>query len=142
MNRNLFTFVPLFLCLFIGVAFVSCGDIAPELSRKEQDSRLIGAWTHVENHTDDILPKDKYIEFRADGSCVGFSYPGHKRLFYTGENHYLYIYVYGGGLKFASRTHTKCYRIERDTLYLWRSLDEMLSRQYKRARAYIRASKP
>ena len=140
MKRNFFTPVLLLLGLFFSIGFVSCGERAPDLSEKERDPRLIGAWS-LENKDASFSPKTKHIEFKADGSCVGFSYPGGKRLFYTKENHQLYLFVYGEGLKLSNRTYEEYYLIERDTLYLWLSKDEMLSRQYKRALAYTRAPK-
>ena len=141
MKRNLFTPVLLLLGLFFSIGLVSCGEGAPDLSKKERDPRLIGAWS-LENKDASFSPKTRHIEFKADGSCVGFSYPGGKRLFYTKENHQLYLFVYGEGLKLSNRTYEEYYLIERDTLYLWLSKDEMLARQYKRALAYTRTSKP
>ena len=140
MKRNFFISVLLLLGLFFSIGFVSCGEGAPDLSKKERDPRLIGAWS-LENKDASFSPKTKHIEFKADGSCVGFSYPGGKRLFYTKENHQLYLFVYGEGLKLSNRTYEEYYLIERDTLYLWLSKDEMLARQYKRALAYTRVSK-
>lgn len=140
MTRNFFTSVLLLLGLFFSIGLVSCGEGAPDLSKKERDPRLIGAWS-LENKDASFSPKTKHIEFKADGSCVGFSYPGGKRLFYTKGNHQLYLFVYGEGLKLSNRTYEEYYLIERDTLYLWLSKDEMLSRQYKRALAYTRVSK-
>mgnify|MGYP006978661344 FL=1 len=140
MKRNFFISVLLLLGLFFSIGFVSCGEGAPDLSKKERDPRLIGAWS-LENKDASFSPKTKHIEFKADGSCVGFSYPGGKRLFYTKGNHQLYLFVYGEGLKLSNRTYEEYYLIERDTLYLWLSKDEMLSRQYKRALAYTRVSK-
>ena len=140
MNRNLFTQIRLLLYLFSSVLLLSCGEKAPDLSKKERDPRLIGAWS-LENKDASFSPKTKHIEFKADGSCVGFSYPGGKRLFYTKENHQLYLFIYGDGLKLSNRTYEEYYLIERDTLYLWLSKDEMLARQYKRALAYTRVSK-
>lgn len=140
MKRNFFTPVLLLLGLFFSIGLVSCGEGAPDLSKKERDPRLIGAWS-LENKDASFSPKTKHIEFKADGSCVGFSYPGGKRLFYTKGNHQLYLFVYGEGLKLSNRTYEEYYLIERDTLYLWLSKDEMLSRQYKRALAYTRVSK-
>ena len=140
MTRNFFTPVLLLLGLFFSIGFVSCGEGAPDLSKKERDPRLIGAWS-LENKDASFSPKTKHIEFKADGSCVGFSYPGGKRLFYTKENHQLYLFVYGEGLKLSNRTYEEYYLIERDTLYLWLSKDEMLARQYKRALAYTQVSK-
>lgn len=140
MNRNLFTQIRLLLCLFSSVLLLSCGEKAPDLSKKERDPRLIGAWS-LENKDASFSPETKHIEFKADGSCVGFSYPGGKRLFYTKENHQLYLFIYGDGLKLSNRTYEEYYLIERDTLYLWLSKDEMLARQYKRALAYTRVSK-
>ena len=141
MTRNFFTPVLLLLGLFFSIGLVSCGEGAPDLSKKERDPRLIGAWS-LENKDASFSPKTKHIEFKADGSCVGFSYPGGKRLFYTKENHQLYLFVYGEGLKLSNRTYEEYYLIERDTLYLWLSKDEMLARQYKRDLAYTRTSKP
>ena len=140
MKRNFFTPVLLLLGLFFSIGLVSCGEGAPDLSKKERDPRLIGAWS-LENKDASFSPKTKYIEFKADGSCVGFSYPGGKRLFYTKGNHQLYLFIYGEGLKLSNRTYEEYYLIERDTLYLWLSKDEMLARQYKRALAYTRVSK-
>ena len=140
MKRNFFTPVLLLLGLFFSIGLVSCGEGAPDLSKKERDPRLIGAWS-LENKDASFSPKTKHIEFKADGSCVGFSYPGGKRLFYTKGNHQLYLFIYGEGLKLSNRTYEEYYLIERDTLYLWLSKDEMLSRQYKRALAYTRVSK-
>nr|WP_311467017.1 hypothetical protein [uncultured Porphyromonas sp.] len=140
MKRNFFTPVLLLLGLFFSIGLVSCGEGAPDLSKKERDPRLIGAWS-LENKDASFSPKTKHIEFKADGSCVGFSYPGGKRLFYTKENHQLYLFVYGEGLKLSNRTYEEYYLIERDTLYLWLSKDEMLARKYKRALAYTRVSK-
>lgn len=140
MKRNFFISVLLLIGLFFSIGFVSCGEGAPDLSKKERDPRLIGAWS-LENKDASFSPKTKHIEFKADGSCVGFSYPGGKRLFYTKGNHQLYLFVYGEGLKLSNRTYEEYYLIERDTLYLWLSKDEMLSRQYKRALAYTRVSK-
>lgn len=140
MTRNFFIPVSLLLGLFFSIGLVSCGEGAPDLSKKERDPRLIGAWS-LENKDASFSPKTKHIEFKADGSCVGFSYPGGKRLFYTKENHQLYLFVYGEGLKLSNRTYEEYYLIERDTLYLWLSKDEMLARQYKRALAYTRVSK-
>ena len=141
MKRNFFISVLLLLGLFFSIGFVSCGEGAPDLSKKERDPRLIGAWS-LENKDASFSPKTKHIEFKADGSCVGFSYPGGKRLFYTKENHQLYLFVYGEGLKLSNRTYEEYYLIERDTLYLWLSREEMFARQYKRALAYTRTSKP
>ena len=141
MKRNFFTPVLLFLGLFFYVGLASCKQEAPDFSKKERDPRLIGSWTYIENRTEEILPEDKAIDFSADGSCTGFSYPGGKRLFYTKGNHQLYLFVYGEGLKLSNRTYEEYYLIERDTLYLWLSKDEMLARQYKRALAYTRVSK-
>ena len=140
MTRSFFTPVLLLLGLFFSIGLVSCGEGAPDLSKKERDPRLIGAWS-LENKDASFSPKTKHIEFKADGSCVGFSYPGGKRLFYTKGNHQLYLFVYGEGLKLSNRTYEEYYLIERDTLYLWLSKDEMLARQYKRALAYTRVSK-
>ncbi|WP_298573891.1 hypothetical protein [uncultured Porphyromonas sp.] len=140
MKRNFFTSVLLLLGLFFSIGLVSCGEGAPDLSKKERDPRLIGAWS-LENKDASFSPKTKHIEFKADGSCVGFSYPGGKRLFYTKGNHQLYLFIYGEGLKLSNRTYEEYYLIERDTLYLWLSKDEMLARQYKRALAYTRVSK-
>lgn len=140
MKRNFFIPVLLLLGLFFSIGLVSCGEGAPDLSKKERDPRLIGAWS-LENKDASFSPKTKHIEFKADGSCVGFSYPGGKRLFYTKGNHQLYLFVYGEGLKLSNRTYEEYYLIERDTLYLWLSKDEMLARQYKRALAYTRVSK-
>ena len=140
MTRSFFTPVLLLLGLFFSIGLVSCGEGAPDLSKKERDPRLIGAWS-LENKDASFSSKTKHIEFKADGSCVGFSYPGGKRLFYTKGNHQLYLFVYGEGLKLSNRTYEEYYLIERDTLYLWLSKDEMLSRQYKRALAYTRVSK-
>lgn len=140
MKRNFFISVLLLLGLFFSIGLVSCGEGAPDLSKKERDPRLIGAWS-LENKDASFSPKTKHIEFKADGSCVGFSYPGGKRLFYTKGNHQLYLFVYGEGLKLSNRTYEEYYLIERDTLYLWLSKDEMLARQYKRALAYTRVSK-
>lgn len=140
MKRNFFIPVLLLLGLFFSIGLVSCGEGAPDLSKKERDPRLIGAWS-LENKDASFSPKTKHIEFKADGSCVGFSYPGGKRLFYTKGNHQLYLFVYGEGLKLSNRTYEEYYLIERDTLYLWLSKDEMLSRQHKRALAYTRVSK-
>lgn len=140
MKRNFFTPVLLLLGLFFSIGLVSCGEGAPDLSKKERDPRLIGAWS-LENKDASFSSKTKHIEFKADGSCVGFSYPGGKRLFYTKGNHQLYLFVYGEGLKLSNRTYEEYYLIERDTLYLWLSKDEMLARQYKRALAYTRVSK-
>ena len=140
MKRNFFISVLLLLGLFFSIGFVSCGEGAPDLSKKERDPRLIGAWS-LENKDASFSPKTKHIEFKADGSCIGFSYTGGKRLFYTKENHQLYLFVYGEELKLSNRTYEEYYLIERDTLYLWLSKDEMLDRQYKRALAYTRVSK-
>ena len=140
MKRNFFAPILFLLGLFFYVGLASCKQEAPDLSKKERDPRLIGAWTYIENDAS-FSPETKHIEFKADGSCVGFSYPGGKRLFYTKENHQLYLFVYGEGLKLSNRTYEEYYLIERDTLYLWLSKDEMLSRQYKRALAYTRVSK-
>lgn len=140
MTRNFFTSVLLLLGLFFSIGLVSCGEGAPDLSKKERDPRLIGAWS-LENKDASFSSKTKHIEFKADGSCVGFSYPGGKRLFYTKENYQLHLFVYGEGLKLSNRTYEEYYLIERDTLYLWLSKDEMLARQYKRALAYTRVSK-
>ncbi len=140
MKRNFFTPVLLFLGLFFYVGLASCKQEAPYFSKQERDPRLIGAWS-LENKDASFSPKTKHIEFKADGSCVGFSYPGGKRLFYTKGNHQLYLFVYGEGLKLSNRTYEEYYLIERDTLYLWLSKDEMLARQYKRALAYTRVSK-
>ena len=141
MTRNFFTSVLLLLGLFFSIGLVSCGEGAPDLSKKERDPRLIGAWS-LENKDASFSPKTKHIEFKADGSCVGFSYPGGKRLFYTKGNYQLYLFVYGEGLKLSNRTYEEYYLIERDTLYLWLSREEMFARQYKRALAYTRTSKP
>ena len=140
MKRNFFIPVLLLLGLFFSIGLVSCGEGAPDLSKKERDPRLIGAWS-LENKDASFSPKTKHIEFKAEGSCVGFSYPGGKRLFYTKGNHQLYLFVYGEGLKLSNRTYEEYYLIERDTLYLWLSKDEMLARQYKRPLAYTRVSK-
>ena len=104
MKRNFFIPVSLLLGLFFSIGLVSCGEGAPDLSKKERDPRLIGAWS-LENKDASFSPKTKHIEFKADGSCVGFSYPGGKRLFYTKENHQLYLFVYGEGLKLSNRTY-------------------------------------
>lgn len=141
MKKNLFTSGLLLLLLSFCVGLISCDEKAPDLSKKERDPRLIGAWS-LENKDASFSPKTKHIEFKADGSCVGFSYPGGKRLFYTKENHHLYLFIYGDGLKLSNRTYEEYYLIERDTLYLWLSREEMLARQYKRALAYTRTSKP
>ena len=85
MKRNFFTPVLLLLGLFFSIGLVSCGEGAPDLSKKERDPRE--------------------------------------------------------GLKLSNRTYEEYYLIERDTLYLWLSKDEMLARQYKRALAYTRVSK-
>ena len=142
MKRDFVRSVVIFLVLSLVFALVSCEEKIPDLSKKERDPRLIGFWTYIENRTEEILPEDKAIDFRSDGSCTGFSYPGGKRLFYTKENHQLYLFIYGDGLKLSNRTYEEYYLIERDTLYLWLSREEMFARQYKRALAYTRTSKP
>ena len=141
MKRNFFTPVLLFLSLFFYVGLASCKQEAPDFSKKERDPRLIGTWYLIKQEGVNLDPGFNVLEFKADGSCVGFSYPGGKRLFYTKGNHQLYLFVYGEGLKLSNRTYEEYYLIERDTLYLWLSKDEMLARQYKRALAYTRVSK-
>lgn len=83
MKRHFFTPVLLLLGLFFSIGLVSCDEKAPDLSKKERDPRLIGAWTYIGNPHVEIPPKDKVIEFKVDGSCTGFNYPGGKRLYYT-----------------------------------------------------------
>ena len=141
MKRNFFTPVLLLLGLFFYVGLASCNQEAPDLSKKERDPRLIGAWTYIENRTEEILPEDKAIDFRSDGSCTGFSYPGGKRLFYTEGNNSLFVFVYGNWLKYSSRFYEMCYLFERDTLYIWALEEDMLARKYERALAYTRTSK-
>lgn len=86
MKKNLFTSGLLLLLLSFCVGLISCEEKAPDLSKKERDPRLIGAWTYIGNRPEQILEGDKAIEFKADGSCVGFGYPGGKRLYYTEGN--------------------------------------------------------
>ena len=142
MKKNLFTLGLLLLLLSFCVGLISCDEKAPDLSKKERDPRLIGAWTYIGNRPEQILEGDKAIEFKADGSCVGFGYPGGKRLFYTKGNDHLYLFVYGLGLKLANRTYEEYYLIERDTLYIWGIEEDMLARNYDRALAYTRTPKP
>jgi hypothetical protein len=142
MKRNFFTSVLLLLGLFLYVGLASCKQEAPDLSKKERDPRLIGAWTYIENLTEEILPEDKAIDFRSDGSCTGFSYPGGKRLFYTEGNNRLFVFVYGNWLKYSSRFYELYYLFERDTLYIWVLEEDMLARKYDRALAYTKTSKP
>lgn len=141
MKKNLFTSGLLLLLLSFCIGLVSCDEKAPDLSKKERDPRLIGAWTYIGNRPEQILEGDKAIEFKADGSCVGFGYPGGKRLFYTKGNDHLYLFVYGLGLKLANRTYEEYYLIERDTLYIWGIEEDMLARHYDRALAYTRTPK-
>ena len=141
MKRNFFTSVLLLLGLSFYVGLASCKQEVPDLSRKERDPRLIGAWTYIENRTEEILPEDKAIDFRSDGSCTGFSYPGGKRLFYTERNNRLFVFVYGNWLKYSSRFYELYYLFERDTLYIWVLEEDMLARKYDRALAYTKTSK-
>lgn len=141
MKRNFFTPVLLLLGLFFSIGLVSCGEGAPDLSKKERDPRLIGAWS-LENKDASFSPKTKHIEFKADGSCVGFSYPGGKRLFYTEGNNRLFVFVYGNWLKYSSRFYELYYLFDRNTLYIWVLEEDMLARKYDRALAYTKTSKP
>lgn len=141
MKKNLFTSGLLLLLLSFCVGLISCDEKAPDLSKKERDPRLIGAWTYIGNRPEQILEGDKAIEFKVDGSCIGFGYPGGKRLFYTKGNDHLYLFVYGLGLKLSNRTYEEYYLIERDTLYIWGIEEDMLARQYDRALAYTRTPK-
>ena len=141
MKKNLFTSGLLLLLLSFCFGLVACEEKAPDLSKKERDPRLIGAWTYIENRTEEILPEDKSIDFRSDGSCTGFSYPGGKRLFYTEGNNRLFVFVYGNWLKYSSRFYELYYLFERDTLYIWVLEEDMLARKYQVATAYIKAPK-
>ena len=76
MKKNLFTSGLLLLLLSFCFGLVACEEKAPDLSKKERDPRLIGAWTYIGNPQVEIPPKDKVIEFKVDGSCTGFNYPG------------------------------------------------------------------
>ena len=142
MTRNFFTSVLLLLGLFFYVGLASCKQEAPDLSKKERDPRLIGAWTYIENLTEEILPEDKAIDFRSDGSCTGFSYPGGKRLFYTEENYRLFIFVYGDWPKLNNRIYNRFYVFEGDKLHTWAGESDMLARRYKIGRTYTKTPQP
>ena len=142
MKRHFFTPVLLLLGLFFSIGLVSCDEKAPDLSKKERDPRLIGAWTYIGNRPEQILEGDKAIEFKAEGSCVGFGYPGGKRLYYTEGNNHLYIFVYGSGIKLSNWTYEEYYTIEGDKLYLWSSKEKMLAGKHDQAIAYERISTP
>ena len=79
--------------MLLGLGLSSCQQEAPDLSKKERDARLIGTWTIIETAGRETLPGDKQIIFNKDGSCIGFHYPGGKRLFYTEGNNHLFVFV-------------------------------------------------
>lgn len=118
MKKNLFTSGLLLLLLSFCFGLVACEEKAPDLSKKERDPRLVGSWNFIGNPWLEIPPKDKVIEFKVDGSCTGFNYPGGKRLYYTEGNNHLYIFVYGSGIKLSNWTYEEYYTIEGDKLYL------------------------
>ena len=142
MKKNLFTSGLLLLLLPFCFGLVACEEKAPDLLKKERDPHLIGAWTYIGNPQVEIPPKDKVIEFKVDGSCTGFNYPGGKRLYYTEGNNHLYIFVYGSGIKLSNWTYEEYYTIEGDKLYLWSSKEKMLAGKHDQAIAYERITTP
>ena len=124
--------------MLLGLGLSSCQQEAPDLSKKERDARLIGTWTIIETAGRETLPGDKQIIFNKDGSCIGFHYPGGKRLLYTEGNYHLLVFVYVKGAKVSNWTYDDYYQIEGEKLYLWLSEEDMNARKYESAVTYIR----
>ena len=142
MKRNFFTPVLLFLGLFFYVGLASCKQEAPDFSKKERDPRLIGTWYLIKQEGVNLDPGFNVLEFKADGSCTGFSYPGGKRLFYTEEDYRLFIFVYGDWPKLNNRTYNRFYVFEGDKLHTWAGESDMLARRYKIGRTYTKTPQP
>ena len=143
MKRHFFTPVLLLLGLFFSIGLVSCDEKAPDLSKKERDPRIVGSWNFIGNPWLEIPPKDRVIEFKADGSCTGgISYPGGKRLYYTKKNSRLYIFVYGAGEEPSNKTYEVDYLIEGDHLFIWWTKEDLLTGRRDRAIAYERITTP
>lgn len=138
MIKRLFTLRICAFLMLLGMGLSSCQQEAPDLRKKERDARLIGTWTIIETAGRETLPGDKQIIFNKDGSCIGFHYPGGKRLFYTEGNNHLFVFVYGKGVKVSNWTYDDYYQIEGEKLYLWMSEEDMNARKYESAVTYIR----
>ena len=138
MIKNLFALSICTFLMMLGMGLSSCQQEAPNLDKKERDTRLIGTWTIIETAGRETLSGDKKIIFNKDGSCIGFHYPGGKRLFHTEGNYHLFIFVYGKGAKVSNWTYDDYYQIEGEKLYLWSSKEDMNARKYESAITYIR----
>lgn len=114
-------FIILIFCSIISGAFTACDQKAPDLSKKEMDPRLIGTWMY-EKSNEDTEP----LIFKANGDVVGYDVAGgEKRVFYTEQNCYLFIFVEGLGIKLSNWTYENYYKIEGDTLKMWSSRGAM-----------------
>ena len=142
MKKNLFTSGLLLLLLSFCFGLVACEEKAPDLSKKERGPRLVGSWNFIGNPWLEIPPKDKVIEFKVDGSCTGFNYPGGKRLYYTEGNNHLYNLRLWLWYKAIQWTYEEYYTIEGDKLYLWSSKEKMLAGKHDQAIAYERITTP
>lgn len=142
MKRDVVRSVVIFLLLSLVFALVSCEEKIPDLSKKERDPRLVGGWYAVEKEGETTHPKDRFVEFLADGSCRGFTFAGGGRQFYYTEgSDRLMFFVQGDWLKITNRVYDYYYEIKSDTLFLWSEQKHMEARRYKSARAYVREGK-
>ena len=120
MKRDVVRSVVIFLLLSLVFALVSCEEKIPDLSKKERDPRLVGGWYAVEKEGETTHPKDRFVEFLADGSCRGFTFAGGGRQFYYTEGRdRLMFFVQGDWLKITNRVYDRYYEIKSDTLFLW-----------------------
>lgn len=111
------------------------------MTKKEIDTRLLGTWSIIEQDDTEIHPKDKTIVFNPDGTCLGFHYPGGKRMFYTEDNSHLFIFVHGTGLKLSNWTYERYYKIVKDKLVIWGSKEDMIAEKYESATSYQKTPK-
>lgn len=127
-------FIILIFCSIISGAFTACDQKAPDLSKKEMDPRLIGTWMY-EKSNEDTEP----LIFKANGDVVGYTSPSKKkRVFYTEQNCFLYIFVEGNWLKESNWTYKDYYEIHGDTLKIWSSWEAMEDGVYEPT-IYVRA---
>lgn len=141
MKTLLFLSKLIILFVVMGYGLSSCEQRAPDITKKEIDTRLIGTWSIIEQDDTEIHPKDKTIVFKPDGTCLGFHYPGGKRMFYTEGNNHLFIFVHGTGLKLSNWTYESYYKIVSDKLIIWGSKEDMIAEKYESATSYHKTPK-
>ncbi len=141
MKTLLFLSKLIILFVVMGYGLSSCEQRAPDMTKKEIDTRLLGTWSIIEQDDTEIHPKDKTIVFNPDGTCLGFHYPGGKRMFYTEDNSHLFIFVHGTGLKLSNWTYERYYKIVKDKLVIWGSKEDMIAEKYESATSYQKTPK-